>query len=278
MTTLPVTHQECMLTVRDHQIRARWLVPDGGAVGAVSGQDTPVLVFLHEALGSIGQWKDFPDRLCAATGLTGLVYERLGYGGSDPAPLPRTVDYLQREGEDWLPAVLEAAGVTRPPLLFGHSDGGSIALYYAARHRARALVTAAAHIFVEEITLEGIRAFTPLWEQTDVRQKLARYHGDKTEDVFRAWSETWQTPAFIDGFRMEAVLPEIDCPALILQGEDDQYGSAAQVEGIVAGIGPLARSVFLPGCGHSPHLEQKAETVAVAASFFHEVLRVPAQR
>lgn len=264
-----VAMEDRRLDVLGRRLAARLLTPPGAAEG-------PVIVFLHEALGSIGQWKDVPQRLCAATGLRGLVYDRLGYGGSDPLEAARTPDYLRAEGEDWLPAVLAAAGVTAPPVLFGHSDGGSIALYFAAAHPTAALVTEAAHVYVEEITLQGIRDFgADLWEATDIRDKLARYHGAKTEAVYRAWHDTWLRPEFAL-FDMTDRLPAIACPALIIQGEDDQYGSPAQVTDIVAGITAggrgAARSWFLPGCGHVPHLERKDEVVAATAAFLAEVI------
>lgn len=236
--------------------------------------DAPVLVFLHEALGSVGQWKDVPQRLCAATGLRGLVHDRIGHGASDPFEGPRTPDYLKREGEDWLPAVLKAAGITAPPVLFGHSDGGSVALYFAAAHPVAALITEAAHVFIEEITLQGIRDFGNLWDTTNIAEKLARYHGPNTEGVFRAWHDTWLTEAFYT-FDMTSRLPAITCPSLIVQGENDQYGSPAQVHAIVSGINSTgagtAEEWFLPDCGHIPHLECKDVVVARTRTFLESV-------
>jgi len=269
-TTMPppaCTREDLTLTVFGRRLAARRLTP-------VKGADGPTIVFLHEALGSIGQWKDVPERMCAATGLPVLVYDRLGYGGSDPLDGPRTPDYLRAEGEDWLPAVLDAAGIDTPPVLFGHSDGGSIALYFAAAHPTAALVTEAAHIFIEDITLQGIRDFgLHLWDK--VHHKLERYHGAKTEAVYRAWHDTWLQPEFA-AFNMEDRLPHITCPGLIVQGTDDEYGSPAQVHGIVRGIargsGPGAEAWFLPGCGHVPHLERKQEVVARTAAAIRRML------
>lgn len=268
MLALPPTMAEdAVLSVRGKRLAARWLTPEGASPHA------PTVIFLHEALGSIGQWKGFPAALCAATGLRGLIYDRQGYGGSDPLEAERSPDYLRQEGEEWLPAVVEAAGLTTvPPVLFGHSDGGSIALFYAAAQPTAALITEAAHIYIEEITLEGIRAFGRRWGQSDLPARLARYHGDKTETVFRAWHDTWQRPEF-RAFSMVDVLPRIPCPALILQGEEDEYGSPAQVHDIVAGLGPdRATPWFLPGCGHIPHLEQGAAVVEGTAAFLKRVL------
>jgi pimeloyl-ACP methyl ester carboxylesterase len=231
----------------------------------------PVIVFLHDALGSIGQWKDFPDRLCALAQLRGLVFDRQGHGGSPPLTAPRTVDYLREQGEEWLPELLAAAGI-ECPILFGHSDGGSIALHYAAVAAPVALVAEAAHVFIEEITLQGIRDFGGRWASTDVAQRLARHHGDKTEAIYRAWHDTWLSGPFRD-FDMTAVLGRITCPSLIIQGSDDPYGSPAQVEAIVRGIGAPARPWILPGRGHAPHLEAKAEVAQRVADLLAEAVR-----
>ncbi len=264
-----VTVEDTVLSVHGRRLAARWVTPPGAAAA-------PVIVFLHEALGAIRLWKDFPERLCAATGLRGLVYERLGYGASDPMEAERSADYLRVEAEDWLPEVLRVADVTAPPILFGHSDGGSIALYYAAKHPVAAMVTEAAHIYIEEITLQGIRDFaTELWAKTDIRDKLARYHGDKTDAVYHAWHDTWLKPEMAD-FDMSDCLPRIACPAMIVQGSDDEYGSPSQVTDIVAGITAggkgAARAWFLDGCGHIPHLERKDEVAFATAAFLAEVL------
>lgn len=265
MNAHPAVHlDDVTLTVKGRRIAARRVTP------AEARADAPVIVFLHEALGSIGQWKDVPQRLCAATGLPGLVFDRLGYGGSDGLAAERTPDYLRAEGEEWLPATLEAAGIDAPPVLFGHSDGGSIALYYAAAHPTAAMVTEAAHIVVEDITLDGIRAFG--WEQfVAVRDKLARYHGDKTEAVWRGWHDVWLRPEF-RAFDMTDRLPRITCPSLIVQGEGDQYGTPEQVHGIVRGIGAPAEAWFIPDCGHVPHLEHKDTVVARTKAFLERVL------
>ncbi|HYQ91612.1 MAG TPA: alpha/beta hydrolase, partial [Candidatus Competibacteraceae bacterium] len=157
------------------------------------GAHGPTLVFLHEGLGSIGQWKDFPAQLCQACALPGLVYERWGFGRSEPLTEPRRDDYLDYEAFDSLPAVLERCGITEPPILIGHSDGGTIALLFAAAfpERPRAIITEAAHVFIEEVTLNGIRAAKELYKTTDLRRRLALYHGPNTDAVFRGWADTW---------------------------------------------------------------------------------------
>ena len=222
------------------------LWPEAAAAG-------PTLVFLHEGLGCIALWKDFPSRLCERLRLPGLVYDRWGYGQSEALDRPRLPTYLHDEARIFLPAVLRELGIERC-IPIGHSDGGSIALLFAAAFPAvpAAIVTEAAHVFVEEITLAGIRAAGVAYATTDLPRRLARYHGDKTEGIFKAWHDGWQAPAF-RAWNIEAELPRIVCPTLVLQGEDDEYGTPAQVDAIVRGVAGPAEGVLLPGCGHTPH-------------------------
>ncbi|MEO3427998.1 alpha/beta hydrolase [Pelagibius sp. CAU 1746] len=233
----------------------------------------PTLVFLHEALGSIGQWKGFPEDLAAASGLPALVYERQGHGRSAPLTLPRPGDYLRHEAEVVLPAVLAASGIEHP-VLFGHSDGATIALMCAAAfpEQVAACIVLAPHVTVEEVTLAGIRAAEADPRAPEIRRRLARYHGDGAEDLWRAWTETWLRPGF-DACEMRADLPRIACPVLAIQGEDDAYGSADQIALIAAGTagaagaaGPV-ETVFLPACGHQPHLEQRPAVLEAAGAF-----------
>ncbi|GAB4358900.1 MAG: alpha/beta hydrolase [Kiloniellaceae bacterium] len=229
--------------------------------------DGPALVFVHEVLGSIGQWKGVPEELAALTGLPTLVYERQGHGRSSPLSLPRASDYLDREAAVVLPAVLRAAGIARP-ILFGHSDGATIALKYAAAfpQTAVACIALAPHVMMEAMTLAGIRAADADPGAAEIRRRLARYHGDSTETLWRAWTETWLAPGF-QGCEMRAALPRIACPTLVIQGEDDAYGSAAQVTEIAQRAGGPVETLLLPGCGHQPHLEQRARVLAGVAAF-----------
>ncbi|AKZ63393.1 alpha/beta hydrolase [Herbaspirillum hiltneri N3] len=237
----------------------------------------PWLVFLHEGLGCTAMWKDFPQRLCAATGCRGLLYDRLGYGLSDALQQTRAPDYLHRYALDELPSILVALLPQQAYILIGHSDGGSIALLHAAQRAPllRAIVTEAAHVFVEPVTLDGIRAADRAYADGKLKG-LQKYHGDKTGQIFKAWSETWLAPAFAD-WNIEADLPRIACPALVMQGVDDQYGTPAQVDAIVAGIagsagGHLgtARPAMLAGCGHSPHQEQPQAVLELMRDFVLE--------
>ena len=243
-----------------HRLRAQ-------RVGPAAGGDTPTLVFLHEGLGSLGQWRGVPEDLCRMTGLPGLVYERWGFGQSAPLVLPRPKDYMTREAEDALPAVLAACGIARP-VLVGHSDGGSIALIYAAAfpQAPLACISIAAHVFVEEETLAGIRAVVARWEAGDLKARLARYHGANTETVFRGWAETWLDPGFRD-WTIEAALPRILCPTLVVQGEGDEHATLAQVEAIAQGVSGPAETYVVPDCGHSPHLEARRDMLARMAAF-----------
>lgn len=228
----------------------------------------PLLVFLHEGLGSIGMWKEFPDRLCAATGCPGLVYERQGYGQSSPQPAPRSIHYLHRSALVELPAVIERLAPGREHVVVGHSDGGSIALIYAAGRPQGLLgvISAAAHVFVEEITIEGIHAVLAAHSAGKMRA-LARYHGDKAEQVFSSWADTWLAPWFRQ-WNIEYLLPAIACPLLAMQGSDDNYGSGAQLDAIERGT-PGARQLMLPGCGHSPHIEQPEAALQAMAAFIN---------
>lgn len=242
------------------RIAARRIDPPGGATA-----DATVMVFLHEALGCIAMWKDVPERLAAMTGLPALVYDRHGHGLSDPMPRPREPDYLDRETFDVLPRVLAECGVT-DPILYGHSDGGSIALLYASRHPVRALVSEAAHVFVEEMTLAGIKQAAATWRETDLPQRLTKYHGDKTEALFSAWADCWQSEPFTS-WNMEAALPGVSCPALVIQGEGDEYGTKAQVDAIATGMSGPATVMMVPGCNHIPHFQASDLVLPTVAEF-----------
>ena len=228
----------------------------------------PLLVFLHEGLGCIAMWKGFPERLCAATGCAGLVYDRQGYGLSSPQPAPRTIHYLHQYALFELPALLRHLAPGRDHIVVGHSDGGSIALIYAAGRPAglRAVVTAAAHVFVEDVTLDGIRTAVEAHADGKLRG-LARYHGDKAGQVFTSWADTWLALPF-KHWNIEYLLPAIACPLLAVQGSGDQYGTQAQLDAIESAT-PGARQLLLPGCGHSPHLEQSEATVQAMAAFIN---------
>jgi pimeloyl-ACP methyl ester carboxylesterase len=223
-------------------------------------EDAATLVFLHEGLGSIGQWRDFPLLLAEATGLGALVYERYGFGGSDPLQEPRDAHYLEQEAHVSLPELLSTCGVTTP-ILIGHSDGGTIALLYAAQFpdHPRGMITEAAHVYVEELSLAGIREAAKAFETGNLREKLERFHGDRTAAMFYGWSDTWQSPEFRE-WNIEEHLGNIRCPLLAIQGELDEYGTASHLQALCDGVqGPVER-LMIPECGHIPH-HQARETV-----------------
>jgi len=231
----------------------------------------PPTIFLHEGLGSVGLWRDFPQQVADATGSEAIVYSRIGYGGSDPFPAPRTPRYLHEQALEDLPALIETLGLERP-FLFGHSDGGSIALICAGSGRVvlSGIVVLAPHVMVEDVTIAGIRAADEVWQSTDLPARLARHHADAPA-VFAAWRDTWLTPAFRD-WNIEAYLPAIDCPVLAIQGEQDEYASMDQLDRIAAGA-PDVRLLKLDHCRHSPHKDQPEAVIEATRAFVEACLR-----
>jgi len=232
-----------------------------------------VLVFLHEGLGCIALWRDFPHKLAAACDLPGLVYSRAGYGRSDGIDLPRPITYQEDEARDALTDVLDTLGIERA-ILIGHSDGGTIALIHAGLDidgRILGAATMAAHVFNEELCLQGIREARQVWETTDLRGKLKRYHGDNVDTAFLGWNDTWQRHDYWQ-WNVEKYLPGISCPLLVMQGRDDHYGSERQVDAIVTGTGGAACKLMIGDCGHNPHFDQPTETIAAITAFVREVI------
>ncbi len=240
-------------------------------IGA-SPAGAPTLVFLHEGLGSAAQWKDFPDRVCARTGLGALVYSRRGYGRSDPVPaVARPVRFMHDEAYHVLPAVLDAANLASV-VLVGHSDGASIALLYAGADRAkraRGVVAMAPHLFVEDVTVKSIAATTEAWKTTDLRARLARYHGANVDGAFLGWSGAWLDPAF-RAWNLEPDLAHLDVPVLGLQGEDDEYGTLAQLEALKSLAPEHVTTRVLAKCGHAPWREKPEETLEAIAGWWSE--------
>jgi pimeloyl-ACP methyl ester carboxylesterase len=223
----------------------------------------PALVFLHEGLGSVALWRDFPDRLAHATGRRALLYSRAGHGNSSVPRQPRTPRFMHDEALDVLPGLLHEHGI-ETPVLVGHSDGGSIALIHASRHPVSKLVLLAPHVFVEDLSVASIAEARETFETTDLRDRMARYHRD-AEATFRLWNDIWLAPEFRD-WNIEDVLPSITAPVLAIQGEHDQYGTMAQIDAIEAGVsGPFERAVL--DARHAPHLEAPEETLGAAAEF-----------
>lgn len=251
----------------------RWRDVDGKRLETlwISAADParPTIVMLHEGLGSIALWKDFPVAVTQHTGCSVFLYSRYGHGRSDRLAEKRTIDYLHQEAEIVLPALLAQEGIARP-ILFGHSDGASIALIYAGKFpdSPRALILEAPHVYVEELSVKSIAVTTNAYETTDLARKLGRYH-EHVEATFRGWSDIWLDPGFRQ-WNIERSLDSIRCPVLVIQGEDDEYGTIEQIKKIQARI-PSTQVLLLPGCGHSPHRDQREATLDRVAEFVGEI-------
>ncbi|SSW69812.1 alpha/beta fold hydrolase [Achromobacter agilis] len=248
---------------RDMRLECRWI--------ASPRPQAPLLVFLHEGLGSVSMWKDWPQQVCEASGCRGLVYSRDGYGQSTPRPLQEKwpVDFMHGQAREVLPALLRALGVDARqdrPVLFGHSDGGSIALLYAAMHpdAVAGIVVAAPHIFIEDVTVSSIEQARQAYLQTDLRARLGRHHAD-ADSAFWGWNDVWLDPGF-RAWNIEEYLPRIACPVLAIQGVDDEYGTLAQIRGIRR-LAPQTELLEIPGCRHSPHRDQPASVIQAVAGF-----------
>jgi pimeloyl-ACP methyl ester carboxylesterase len=235
--------------------------------------DAPTLVFLHEGLGAVSTWRDFPARLAAATGCGALVYSRAGYGRSEPVALPRPLRFMHDEALVVLPEVLRAAGI-REAVLVGHSDGASIALIFAgaaggpgaAHPPLRGLVLEAPHVFCEDVTVRSIAAAGERYREGPLRAALERHHGANVDVAFWGWNGAWLDPAF-RAWNIEEYLPAIDAPVLLVQGEDDEYGTVRQLDAIAAGCGGRVERVLLAGCGHAPHRDQPERVLKEMAAF-----------
>jgi pimeloyl-ACP methyl ester carboxylesterase len=227
------------------------------------------LVLLHEGLGSVGLWRDFPRRLNEATGRRVIAFSRFGHGRSEPPPRPRTPAFFHEEALDVLPTLLPQLDADEP-VLVGHSDGASIALIHAAYHPVAGLALIAPHVFVEEFTVEEIRRTRDLFEAGGLRERMARHHDD-VDAAFRGWCDVWLDPAFPE-WSIESDAAGVTAPALLVQGEADPYGTLAQIDRIQARLrGPVERLV-LAGAGHSAHLEAPEAVVSAIGAF---VARLP---
>ncbi len=232
--------------------------------------DAPAIVFLHEGLGSLAMWRDFPQRIADATGCEAVVYSRAGYGRSDAASLPRAVRYMHDEGLEVLPALLASLAIEKP-ILFGHSDGGSIALICAGGTETplSGLILIAPHVMVEDISVASIAQAKVAWQTTDLPTRLGKYHAD-VDAVFRGWNDIWLHPDF-RAWNVEEYLSGIACPVLAIQGEDDEYGTMAQVERIAAQIRDVDL-VKLADCRHSPHKDQPEAVIEAVGNFVTRLL------
>lgn len=234
----------------------------------------PTIVMLHEGLGCIAMWRDFPQKLAEATGFGVLVYSRAGYGQSDPVELPRPLDYMTCEAMEVLPEVLKAIGF-KNGILLGHSDGASIAAIYTGGvedFRVRGLVLMAPHIFTEPSGLASIAEAKVNYETTDLREKLARYHKD-ADNAFRGWNDAWLDPGF-ESWNIADAIDYLRIPVLAIQGADDQYGTIAQIREIENRIYSPVDVEIIENCKHSPHIEQPQKTLDAVAEFCARLERI----
>jgi pimeloyl-ACP methyl ester carboxylesterase len=234
-----------------------------------AGRDlVPTLIFLHEGLGSVAQWRDFPRQLAAATGAPLLVYSRYGYGKSDPLGRDRAVDYMHVEALTVLPELRQKLAL-KEIVLVGHSDGASIALIHAGAGKwpVRGLIVEAPHVFVEDISVAGITAAKRAFETGDLSSRLARYHVN-AEAAFWGWNKIWLDPDF-RAWNITEYLPGVRCPVLAIQGADDEYGTLAQLDAVTSGVSGPTEKLVLPDCGHAPHRDQPAATLAAMVRWWH---------
>jgi pimeloyl-ACP methyl ester carboxylesterase len=233
---------------------------------AIAGRaDLPTLVFLHEGLGSVALWRDFPDKLAAATGAPTLIYSRYGYGKSDRLADERSIDYMHVEALTALPELRRELRLDNA-VLVGHSDGASIALIHAARWPVRGLILEAPHVFVEDVTVASIAEAKRAYETTDLGKRLARYHDDP-DGAFWGWNRIWLHPDF-RAWTIEDVLPGVRCPVLAIQGADDEYGTLAQLYAIERKLPGRFERAVLAECGHAPHRDQAAATLAAMVGWW----------
>jgi pimeloyl-ACP methyl ester carboxylesterase len=252
------------LSIDGRRIEAAWHGPPPDEAAS--------LVLLHEGLGCVAMWRDFPHALAERTRYGVLVYSRAGYGKSDPVALPRPLSYMQDEA-CVVEAVLDQAAI-RKAILVGHSDGASIAAIYAGGRqdfRVRGLVLIAPHFFVEDVALGAITAARTAYESGDLKERLAKFHGDNVDVAFWGWNRAWLDPGF-RSWRIDDHVAEIRVPMLIIQGEDDPYGTPAQIALARNEAYCPVEAVMLPGCGHSPHLDRPDQTLDVIAGFVRHLL------
>ena len=260
---MQIPQQRGEVLVDGKRLETLWIEP--------TGKERPTIVMLHEGLGSVALWKDFPQRLASHTGYGILAYSRYGLGNSDRLLEKRPVGFMHHEGEVVLPELLDKLNIAKP-IVLGHSDGGSIAVIFAGKYpeRPRALILEAPHVFVEDLSVASITQAKVAYLTTDLPEKLGRYH-QHVDATFWGWNDIWLDPQF-RSWNIEEYLPAITCPVLCIQGEDDEYGTIAQVKAIQARV-PATEIVMLPNCKHSPHRDQTEATLERMAEFVAAVER-----
>jgi len=263
---MQVSHER--VTIAGDTLYVRTIVPDG-----MYSSSWGTLVFLHKGLGSIAQWKHFPEVLCKRVRRKGIVYDRKGHGCSDANDAEISIRFYEREAQVVLPALFAHEQIAFP-ILIGHSDGGTIALKYASLFPSAlcAAVSIAAHVFMEEKTREAIRGTRDVFARPEVRRKFMRYHGKETDRLVTTWINAWLCDASADWNMMED-LQHITCPLLLLQGEDDDFGSWEQVERIQAHVSGPVEIFPISDCKHDPHIEAREQTLASITDFINRLER-----
>jgi len=234
----------------------------------VAKQDRPIVVMLHEGLGCVEMLRDVPEKIARLTGCDVMAYDRLGHGRSDPLPGSHVHNgYLFDEAWEFIPRVLDQCNIQKP-ILWGHSDGGTMALLFAGRfpERVSAVITEAAHVYVDSLTIEGIKTAVKAWHTGSLREKLAKYHGENVDGIFHRWSTIWLSESFSQ-WNIEALLKDVKAPVLAFQGADDHYGEPDQLMAITEKTGGNSQQVMIPSCGHIPHLQAFDAVASKAVDF-----------
>lgn len=243
-------------------------------IGEEKYAEGPTLIFLHHALGSISTWRDFPERLCEATGLSGLLYDRRGHGRSSPFSARKNGHFLEEEATVFLPKLLQEEGIEKP-VLIGHSDGATIALLFEAHfQQAAAIVNLAGHICNEEKTRQGIQEQAKILARPEMGEKLRRHHGTKADQLVEDWMRIWTAPGFSD-WNISELLPRIQCPVLVVQGEEDEYATVNHFQEMVELPTGPSTGVLLPQTGHFPHFEKTKETIDLIHHFLNHNYLLP---
>ena len=253
------------LLFKDKNIESVWYGP--------SPEEAPTLIFLHEGLGCVSMWRDFPEKLSRKTECGALVFSRLGYGGSDSFPLPRELDFLHHEAFIELPKILTEYKI-QEYILIGHSDGASIALIFggmSSKCGLLGIVCEAPHVFCENITIFSIKKIKNLYYNGNLRERLKKHHGKNVDNAFNGWVDVWLDPNFTS-WNIESYLPKIYVPQLIIQGLNDEYGTSQQVEAIKNQSGNSVETCFLKNCGHTPHIDQEKKTIKAMDLFIRKLI------
>ena len=232
----------------------------------------PTLVFMHEGLGCVRMWKEFPERISERTGCPSFVFSRFGYGNSDQCPTPWKINFMHSQALTLLPRILKQAGI-KEYILIGHSDGGSIGIIFAGGLNSKGLkglITLAAHVFCEQCSVDSIQQAKTNYEHQDLKKALKKYHGQNTDNAFRGWNNAWLNPNFIN-WNIEKYLKKIKVPMLAIQGKDDQYGTDKQIAAIESQVNNI-ESFLLDNCRHSPHFDQPETVLKIMTKFIHQIV------